>query len=167
MGKRDYLNVLDWAGLHRDVTTLSERIVDNGFDADIMIGIGYGGIIPSTLLYFALPEVEFTIAYPDSSSREGLSALPCLEGKSVLLVDDLAISGDSLAQIRTGIEALRPRKLETAVLYCTEGHNEVDHVVRVLEAEERIVFPWYYRPAEGATHVMKYKDRFGKHEPAY
>ena len=163
--KREYLNVMEWEGLHRDVTNLSDQIVSDGFDFDLMIGIGYGGIVPSTLLYFALPEIDFTIVYPTSSSTEGLGALPPLEGRKVLLVDDLAITGDSLTEIRKGLREMGPTKLETAVLYRSADYADVEFCVRTLDAEERIVFPWYYRPGDGATHVMKYKNRFGKHEP--
>ena len=57
------------------------------------------------------------------------------------------------------------REIRAAVMYSTPGYDGIDHVVRHLEAQERIVFPWYCRPGEGALQVLKYKDRFGKHEP--
>ncbi len=165
MQSPEYLNVLSWEQLHRDVTTLCGHVQSAGVKPELIVGVGYGGIIPATLVYFSLPETRFTIAYPKSSSAQGVEALTGVDGRAVLLVDDLAISGDSLLEIKRQIHGMGARNVSTAVLYCSEGYAGVDYVVRRLAAQERVVFPWYCRPADGAMHVLKFKDRFGKHEP--
>lgn len=165
MPEREYLNVVEWSQVHRDTARLTDMVANGSGQPDLIVGIGYGGIIPATLVYFALPETEFRIAYPASSSSQGIESLGGIAGKSVLLVDDLAITGDSLLGIKRQVEELGATDVVTAVLYCSEDYVGVDHVVRRLDPDERIVFPWYCRPADGAMHVMKFKGRFGKHEP--
>jgi hypoxanthine phosphoribosyltransferase len=165
MAQDEYLNVIDWNQVHRDTTALCTAIAAAGVQPDLIVGIGYGGIIPATLVYFALPETRFRVAYPASSSDQGIEALSGVEGKTVLLLDDLAITGDSLLEIKRQVEKLGARKVIAAVLYCSEDYAGVDYVVRRLDANERVVFPWYCRPSDGGVHVMKFKGRFGKHEP--
>lgn len=167
MADREYLNVVDWQTVHADVYTLAAKIQADNFKPDLIIGIGYGGIIPSNLLYFALPETQYRVAYPLSSAPEGIEPLKEaeLKGKRVLVADDLAITGDSLTEICNGLRCHDVAALATACLYCSPGYNHLDYVVRNLEPGERIVFPWYTHRQGGDLRVFKYKERFGKHEP--
>ena len=165
MHSPEYLNVIEWEQVHRDVASLSEAVLASGFAADLIVGIGYGGIVPATLMYFLLPETRYRVAYPKSSSNEGIESLSDIKGKKVLLVDDLAISGDSLNEIKRQVAEMGAKDIRAAVMYSTPDYDGVDHVVRHLAPQERIVFPWYCRPGEGALQVLKFKDRFGKHEP--
>ena len=162
---RIFLNVIDWEQLHCDVYTLAEQVMRSDYVPDIIIGIGYGGIIPSTLFYFAHPEVEFRIAYPKSRANGYIEPLPGLDGKKVLLVDDLAITGDSLGEIKKRIIEFGAAELKSACLYCSQDHHDLDYFVRRIEPGERIVFPWYALKDSGHLKVFEYRDRFGKHEP--
>ncbi len=165
MINREYLNVISWEQVHADVYTLAERITSSGYTPDVIVGIGYGGIIPATLLYFALPEVRFRIAYPTASQHGVIEPLEGIEGKKVLLADDLAISGDSLMEIRAEIQRRGASEIAAACLYCSEDYHGLEHYVRRLLPGELMVFPWYARAGGGGVKVFKYKNRFGKHEP--
>ena len=165
MSEKQYLNVIDWDQLHCDVYALANMVIDSGYRPDVIIGIGYGGIIPSTLFYFAHPEVEFKIAYPKSSANGFIEPLEGLEGKKALLVDDLAITGDSLSEIKKSIVGFGASELKTACLYCSNDYNDLDYFVRHIEESERIVFPWYALKDAGHLKIFEYRDRFGKHEP--
>ena len=165
MADREYLNVVTWERVHADVFALAAQITDSGFVPDVIVGIGYGGIIPSTLLYFALPEVRFRIAYPKASNHGVIEPLAGLEGRKVLLADDLAITGDSLMEIKGQVRRQGAAEIVAACLYCSKDYDGLDHHVRCLEPGELIVFPWYTLRNGEDLHVFKYKDRFGKHEP--
>lgn len=165
MPDREYLSVIGWDQVHHDVHKLAEEIMDSEFEPDVIVGVGYGGIIPSTLMYFALPEVKFRIAYPKASNHEVIEPLPELKGRKVLLVDDLAISGDSLMEIKQQILNEGATSIVAACLYCSPEYHDLDHFIRRLEPGELIVFPWYTVKEPSRIKVFKYKNRFGKHEP--
>jgi hypothetical protein len=165
MPDREYLSVVSWEQVHADVYALARSILEADVGFDALVGIGYGGIIPATLMYFALPETRFRIAYPSKSKHAFIEALEGIEGRRVLLVDDLAITGDSLSEIREEVLRQGASAITTACLYCSENYDALDFFVRRLEPAERVVFPWYTVTGDHALKVFKYKDRFGKHEP--
>ncbi len=165
MGDREYLNILAWESVHADVGTLAGQIEASGYKPDLILGIGQGGIIPSTLLYFALPEARFRIVYPKASDPGAVEPPSDVAGRRVLLADDLAITGDSLLEVKNTIAALGPAEIRTACLYASTGYAGLDYLVRNLDPMERIVFPWYCGVDVDGVRVYKYKERFGKHEP--
>jgi hypothetical protein len=163
--KREFLRVISWEQVQNDVFTLADRIQESGPLPEVIIGIGYGGIIPATMLYFALPEVHFRITYPTKSRRGPVEPIEGLEGKRVLLMDDLAITGDSLTEIRGEMARLGAAEVTAACLFCSLDYEGLEFFVRRLEPEERIVFPWYAQYGPGGVDVYKFKQRFGKYEP--
>lgn len=165
MSDREYLSVVSWEQVHADVYTLARAVQHAGVAIDALVGIGYGGIIPATLMYFALPEARFRIAYPSKSKHAFIEPLEGIEGKRVLLVDDLAITGDSLSEIREEVRAQGAVDITTACLYCSDNYDALDFFVRRLHPRERVVFPWYTVTDGEALKIFKFKDRFGKHEP--
>lgn len=165
MPPREYLYFVSWDRLHRDTITLAENILDSGFKPDVIIGIGQGGIIPATLMYFILPEADFKIITPKVSSINSDGPMTGVQGRRVLLMDDVAITGDSLGDIKARIAALKPAELKTACLYSSLGYKDLDFSVRNLGHYERIVFPWYGIQTPDGVRIYEYKGRFGKHEP--
>lgn len=163
--KRVFLRVVSWEQVQNDVFALAERIQESGTLPEVIIGIGYGGIIPATMLYFALPEVHFRITYPAKSRRGPVEPIEGLEGKRVLLMDDLAITGDSLTEIRKEMDRLGAAEVTAACLYCSQDYEGLEFFVRRLEPEERIAFPWYAQHGAGGIDVFEFKQRFGKFEP--
>jgi len=165
MINRRYLSVIDWQQVHNDVYKLAVMVMGSGFSPDIIIGIGFGGIIPSTLFYFVHPEVKFRIVYPKSSSNGIIEPISGIEGKKVLLMDDLAITGDSLMGIKEKIRGQGAKEVRSACLYQSEDYNGLDFFIRKLEQGELIVFPWYAFKEENQWKIFEYRNRFGKHEP--
>ena len=162
---RRYLNVLTWVQVHNDVLQLTESITQSDYEPNVIVGIGYGGIIPATLLYFALPEVKFRIAYPKASNHGLIEPLSDVSGKKVLLADDLAITGDSLMEIRDEVLREGASQVRTACLYASAHYDGLDYCTRTLEQGELVVFPWYTEQNNTSLKVFEYKNRFGKHEP--
>ena len=166
MNPNSYLRVLTWDQVHSAIFELAGSIVKSNYKPDLIIGIGYGGIIPSTLMYFVLPEVEFTILYPGKKLESGIDQIENLEGKNVLVVDDLANSGDSLQATLDMIKAKKPKEVKAACLFCSESYDKLDYFTRHILPNELLVFPWYRCDGDSkGMKILKYRGRFGKHEP--
>lgn len=160
-----HLRVLSWDCFHQKIFALAKMVLESDFEPEIIAGIGFGGIIPATTMYFAMPEVKFRILYPDKYGNLEKENIEELVGKRVLLVDDLAISGDSLSATKKRILENGAVEIRTACLYRTATYEELDFYTKVLDSDERIVFPWYTCPDEEGVKVFKYVGRYGKHEP--
>lgn len=75
-------------------------------ETDLVIGIGTGGIVPASLVAFQLGcELQIiTLNYRDESNTPrydnpvivNMPPMPSLEGKRILLVDDVSVSGKTL-----------------------------------------------------------------------
>jgi hypoxanthine phosphoribosyltransferase len=130
---------------------LAGTIAADGFRPDAIIGIARGGLTLAGALGYALDvkmlgslNVEF---YTGVEERlDAPIVLPptldqaSLEGKSVLLVDDVADSGRTLALVLQLLEA-GGGEVRTVCLYAKPGTvQEPDYVWR--RTERWIMFPW-------------------------
>jgi len=130
---------------------LAQQIADDGFRPDAIIGIARGGLTLAGALGYALDvkmlgslNVEFytgveerldePIVLPPTLDRESL------EGKSVLLVDDVADSGRTLALVLQLLQA-GGGEVRTVCLYSKPGTVQTpDYVWRT--TDRWIMFPW-------------------------
>ncbi len=99
---------LTWDGFGEATRELSRAIVSDGFAADVVVAIARGGLLPAGAIAYGLGikscgalNVEFYTGI--GTVREAPALLPpdldlgYLPGKRVLLVDDVADSGRTLA----------------------------------------------------------------------
>ena len=146
----------DWAEVERWADALAARIRDAGRAPEAIVGLTRGGWVPARLLgdrlgvrrLLSLRAQHWGVtAARDGQARltEGLSGP--VEGESVLIVDDITDTGESLALAREHVAAARPRSVETAA-FLHIGHARF---VPTYFAEEIprgawvwVVFPWNY-----------------------
>ena len=74
-----HLRVLSWDQFHQKVFALAKKVQESDFEPEVIAGIGFGGIIPATTMYFAVPEVKFRILYPDKYGNLELENIKELE----------------------------------------------------------------------------------------
>lgn len=126
------------------VAQLGETLVQvYGETPLVVVGVLTGSLVFLADLIRRLP-LRLIVALVQASSYRGaatrpgelaldLAGLPALEGRDVLLVDDIFDTGRTLAQLVERIRAQRPRSLRSAVLLRKLGRQEVemtpDHVV--------------------------------------
>jgi hypoxanthine phosphoribosyltransferase len=130
---------------------LAAGIAADGFRPDAIVGIARGGLTLAGALGYALNvkmlgslNVEF---YPGVEERlDAPTVLPptldqaSLAGKSILLVDDVADSGRTLALVLQLLEA-GGGEVRTVCLYAKPGTvQEPDYVWR--RTDRWIMFPW-------------------------
>ncbi|GAA1471566.1 phosphoribosyltransferase [Corynebacterium felinum] len=147
--------VLTWEGFGDANRELAQTIADSGFDPEIIIAVARGGLVPAGALSYSLGvklsdamNVEFYTdvhqTLPDPILLEPLLDTNSIRGKRLLVVDDVADSGRTLALV---IELLKEQgaEVKTACIYAkSRTIVQPDFVWK--HTDEWIVFPWSAQP---------------------
>jgi hypoxanthine phosphoribosyltransferase len=103
-------------------TEISTRLKSMSLpETDLVIGIGTGGIVPASLVAFHLGcELQIiTLNYRDENNTPrhenpvivNMPEMPSLQGKRILLVDDVSVSGKTLNEALLHFEGLQIKTL--------------------------------------------------------
>lgn len=147
--------ILTWDGFGTATRELAQQIVDSGFTPDIIIAVARGGLLPAGALGYAMgvkladainvefyTDVEETL--PDPVLLEPLLDTNSIRGKQLLVVDDVADSGRTLALVLELLEK-EGASCRSAVLYA-KPRSEVDPNYVWKRTDQWIVFPWSAEP---------------------
>jgi uncharacterized protein len=156
---------LDWEIFGELCRALAMR-VSRDFHPEVVVGVARAGVIPAAIIasMLRIPFHAITITRRDQEDQvrdrpEIFSQVPQgLEGKRVLLVDEVATSGDTL---RIGVAALRqayPAEIRTAVTFARPRGYRPDYLA--LETDTTVVFPWDVKVFDGESWVVnpRYRD---------
>jgi hypoxanthine phosphoribosyltransferase len=147
--------VLTWEQFGVAARELAKAVVDSGFEPDLIMSITRGGMLPAGALSYAMGiknlhiiNVEF---YTGVNTRLALPVLlppvPAavdLSAKKVLIVDDVADTGETLRMVRDFC-AEHVAETRTAVLYEKPASVvKCDYVWK--RTAEWISFPWSAEP---------------------
>jgi len=115
---------ISWPEYGNLTDALAEKVRATGKKYDLVVGIARGGIPVAMVVSDHLNvKVDFVNvkSYSDIGRRSEPKILSTLteriEGKDILLVDDLVDQGDTLAFMKGYLGEQKPRTLETAVLF--------------------------------------------------
>ncbi len=147
--------VLSWEQFGLASRELAEAIADSGYLPDIVIAIARGGLLPAGALAYALgtkaagtlnvefySDIEETL--PDPVVLEPLLDTSALAGKSLLVVDDVADSGRTLALV-LDLLAAHADEVRSAVLY-TKSRTIAQPDYSWGSTDLWITFPWSAMP---------------------
>jgi hypoxanthine phosphoribosyltransferase len=151
----DDKEVLTWDRFGDACRDLARSVVESGFEPEILIAVARGGLLPGGGLSYALGvkltdaiNVEFYTdvheTLPDPVLLAPLLDTESIRGRRLLVVDDVADSGRTLALV---LELLREHGAEcrSAVLYAKpKSQVRPDFVWK--ETDQWIVFPWSAEP---------------------
>jgi uncharacterized protein len=140
---------LSWDDVEKLVEVLAEKIKESGFEPDYLIGVTVGGLVPLTLVAneMGIKQVTTVTAGSYKKDEQGDLTISCLpevdlEGKKILLIDEIADSGQTLREVsRLIVKKYKPALLQSAVI--VKKNNcpfEVDQFA--LETNDWVVFPW-------------------------
>ncbi len=147
--------VLTWEGFGKAARELATAVVDSGFQPDLIMSITRGGMLPAGTISYAMGiknlhiiNVEF---YTGVDARLPMPVLlppvPAavdLSQKKVLVVDDVADTGETLRMVRDFC-ATHVAETRTAVLYeKSQSVVKCDYVWK--RTDEWISFPWSSEP---------------------
>lgn len=131
---------------------LAQRILESDFEPEIIVAVARGGFTPARFLCDFLNvrtlcaiRVEHYEAGAQSGGRARIT-IPLsadIRGASVLLVDDVNDSGDTLDVARPHLEAFSPAALHTAVLHeKSSTRYPADFCAAELTQWRWVLYPW-------------------------
>ena len=153
--QRSSVKELSWADFDRAVQEMA-RTIGKSFKPQAVVGVAHGGVFVGGAISSALGceffPVRITRRSRDRSDpkKPQLSGeLPReLKGRRVLIVDDVAASGDTLELATALARKVGAREVMTAVMVARPDGYAPDFCA--LSTASFMVFPWDYEPVMGA-----------------
>ena len=160
--------ILSWQDVYNLTLRLSERIVKSGFVPDIIVGIARGGWIPARILsdvLYTSAMFNIRIEYYSSIGTKGETPIVTqplsmsLDGKKVLLIDEVADTGDSLLYAIEHVKNLGAETIKSAVLHL-KPTSKVTPDFYITLTEAWTVYPW-----ESRESIIELIKKFQTEEP--
>lgn len=141
-----------WENIFSLSLKLAEKIrhSENGIKFDLIVGVSRGGLVATRLMSDLLSIENVQIVRSEYYTDVGKTLqkpritqkiqVPIV-GKNVLLVDDVADTGESLIEIRKYLAAKRPKRLILATLYI-KPWTKIMPDYYAAKTSAWIVFPW-------------------------
>ena len=139
---------ISWSEYGNLTEALAEKVRADGKQFDLVVGIARGGI-PVAMVVSDHLDVKVDFINVKSYSDIGKRTTPrivstlteTIDGKDVLLVDDLVDQGDTMAFVSHFLKGQKPKMLATAVLFKKPwSKTEPDYFLE--NVSEWIVFPF-------------------------
>jgi hypoxanthine phosphoribosyltransferase len=113
-----------------------------------VVGVATGGVFLGGAL--ALPlHAEFHAVHMDRKAKRLEGELGDVRGKRVLVVDDVTVSGQTLAAARAAVTKAGAADVRTAALVVRPGRSRPDF--HAVETSDLVVFGWDYQLQAGGV----------------
>ena len=146
---------LNWQDVEQAASNIIWRMKRDGFEPDIIISIARSGLIPASLLSYAMGNKELYVVKIDFSKSQRLGKDQDLrhrpvisqelskniEGLKVLVVDEMVVSGATLKTISTYLEMKNPKQVKYVVLY-KQPWTQFEPDYYGEETRQWPIFPW-------------------------
>jgi uncharacterized protein len=149
--QRSTVQELSWAEFDRSVQELARAIRESSFQPEAVVGVAHGGVFVGGALSSALGCDFFPVRITRRSRDKGTTRprmsgeMPReLKGRRVLVVDDVASSGDTLELASALAREVGAREVSTAALVVRPYGYAPGF--SALPTEALVVFPWDYHP---------------------
>ncbi|WP_163786246.1 phosphoribosyltransferase family protein [Myxococcus vastator] len=164
---------LTWKEFDRAVQQLAGSIQET-FEPQVVVGVAHGGVFVGGALAGALGCPFFPVRISRRSRDRGSTSsaprtskapqlageMPAeLKGRRVLIVDDVASSGDTLELATALAREAGAKKVATACLVTKPGGFSPDY--SALTSASLMVFPWDYEPSTGDARFDEDPDKAG------
>ncbi len=141
-----------WDDVYKLCKELAEKIKRSKFKPDVIVAIARGGWIPARILadfllikdlYSVKAEHWGIVATRTGEARITQPLTVDLKDKSVLVVDDVADTGETIELVSKHVLEKNAREVKTAVLDFKHTSKFVpDYYAREMESWKWIVYPW-------------------------
>jgi len=158
-----------WHQIYSMLINQAEEIRKSSFKPDVIIAVSRGGWIPARVLADLLEtalgsvSVEFYVGVAETKKAPVLtqSVSVVVTGKKVLIVDDVADSGESLKLVKAHVSQQGAKETRVATLYYKPWSKvKPDYYAR--ETSRWVVFPWETKETVRKI-VKKYRDKAAVH----
>ena len=143
--------LVSWNEAYRLTKILAFKIKKSGFKPDLVIGIARGGLVPARVVCdfllqkdLAAIKVEHWGIAATHGKAEIKFPLPIdISGKKVLIVDDVADTGDTYSVTMDYVNGKNPSEIKSAVLhYKTRSTFVPDYWAEKQDEWKWIIYPW-------------------------
>ncbi|OYT33252.1 xanthine phosphoribosyltransferase [Archaeoglobales archaeon ex4484_92] len=141
-----------WDDITQLCKILAQKIKVSGFKADTIVAIARGGWVPARILcdhldikdLFSVKTEHWGVVATITGKARITQPLNInLENKNILIVDDVADTGDTILLVKEHVLGLSPLEVRTAVLdYKKTSKFEPDYYASKLEEWRWIIYPW-------------------------
>lgn len=148
-------HVYDWKDIHELCRKLAKSVKSSGFRVDAIVAIARGGWVPARILADLLDVKEL---YSVKTEHWGIVATITgkatithpltanVENKNVLIVDDVADTGETIKLVKEHVSSLGAKEVRTAVIdYKKTSFFVPDYFATEMEDWKWIVYPWSLR----------------------
>ena len=151
----DEREVLGWQEFGDAARDLAHQVVESGYEPDLILSITRGGLLPAGAIAYALDiknvhiiNVEFYTGVderlPEPIFLPPLPATSYLAEQKILIVDDVADTGETLRMVRDFADRIA---LESRVAVLYEKPRSIIACDYVWKRTDRwISFPWSSQP---------------------
>ena len=142
-----------WNQIHSLLQKLAKQVQENGFNPDVIVGVSRGGWIPARVLSDLLENKNLasiaTEFYEDIAKTKQKPTITqpvsvSVKNKKVLVVDDLADTGESLKVVNSHLKEKGALEVRVAVIYYKPWSVTVPHYYEKT-SNKWIVFPWEHK----------------------
>jgi hypoxanthine phosphoribosyltransferase len=149
-----------WNQISSLLQKLAKQVQESGFNPDVIVGVSRGGWIPARILSDLLENKNLTsIAtefYEDIAKTKQKPTITqpvsvSVKNKKVLVVDDLADTGESLKVVNSHLKEKGVKEVRIAVIYYKPWSVTTPHYYEKT-SNKWIVFPWEHK--ETVTKVV-------------
>ena len=139
-----------WNQIYDLLLCQAQKIQNQNYRPDIIVGIARGGLVPARILADLLEtpqlvfmQIEFYVDLNQTKSEPTLKQplTANVAGKKVLLVDDIADTGESLKLAQTHLQTQGTNQIKTATLY-QKPQSKTTPDFYEKQTSNWIVFPW-------------------------
>lgn len=151
MQQKQRYTVLSWNKIYEHLIKLAKKVNESGFKPEVIVGISRGGLIPSRIISDLLDNpnlasirVEF-YKYSKKKRNKPKITQPIstpIEGKTILLVDDVADSGKSLHLVYEHLLKKAKEIRTLTIFYKPWSCLLPDYYIK--ETGAWIIFPWEF-----------------------
>ncbi|MDY6959592.1 MAG: phosphoribosyltransferase [Halobacteriota archaeon] len=153
MSEEPKYEMRSWDDVYEDSKELSEKIKDDGYNPDLIVGLARGGWVPARnlcdflgvrdLISLKLEHWGIT-ASPDGEAKIKYPIDVDLTGKDILVVDDCSDTGESIKTAKRFLDGLNPQTVKTATMHVFE--TTPDDGIPDFWAEKIpwvwVIYPW-------------------------
>lgn len=148
--EREYLH---WSKVDEAIWTLADY-VRKDYKVDLIVGIARGGLIPAVRMSHIMDDILMRVMdvkfYTDIAKHTEMPEITVpltepVEGKNVLIVDDVADTGKTLKVVKDDIIKKGAKDVRIAVI-AKKPTSEVDPDYYIFQTEGWIIFPWEKMP---------------------
>ena len=139
-----------WDQIYEMLIELAKRVKSSGFKPDLIVGVCRGGWTPARVMSDLLENantasirIEFYLAPGVTAKKPVISQaiMVPVKGVNVLVVDDVADTGESLKVAVEHLDVCGAKAIKTATIYY-KPQSIFKPDFFIIQTEQWIIFPW-------------------------